>query len=448
MSPETANKELVLILMSLALLAGALLNLRKLKTYFLGALIILTPVYATDFMPREVLGVTGLNLWNIVWLVALVFIVSSPQSDRGVVRRPAFFTPSIMLFLLALLLATMYAVAEIDEFPKLGTGRFTVISVLFTGFLKPVQFLVVGWMVYKYCITTRDTNPVMRSILVSAIIFGGLVLYYYFVGQGRVGPEDAAGYVSGRNAVSAASGMHANDVGACATYALVAAVLSRDQRNFWMYVRYAAIAMSLLAIVLSFSRTAYIAAPLVLLLSLSRIKMREKLIALGAVAIVVTLFSSLIIERIGSGLQEKKLDMNNISAGRTETIWGPLLKDFMENPIVGNGRFAQLRSKSYFKLRLMHAHSMYIQILIDMGIVGMIIVLGVIGRLYWVGKKSGSPLPYLVFALLLVGIPGHSFYPDASNSLIWVFYGLSLAGLVITRVPAREEAKPVVMSRR
>jgi O-antigen ligase len=448
MSPETINKETVLILMSLVLTVGALLNLRNLKSYFLCALIILTPFYATEFMPREVLGVTGLNLWNIVWLIVLVFIVSSTPAVRGVGRRPVFFTPSIIVFLIALLLATMYAMVEIDAFPKIGTGRFTTITVLFTGFLKPVQFLVVGWMVYRYGIATRDTSPVIRSIHVSAIIFGSLVLHYYFVGQSHVDLGDTGGDLLSRNAVSLASGMHVNDIGAWATYALVAAVLSQNQRGFWAYVRYAAIAMSLLAIVLSFSRTAYVTAPLVLLASLAQVKLREKLIALGAAAIVVTLFSPLIVERIGSGLQEKKLDVNNISAGRTETIWGPLLKDFVENPVVGNGRFAQVRSKSYFKLRLTHAHSLYLQILIEMGIVGMIIVLAVIARLYLVGRKSGTPLSYLVFALLLEGIPGHSFYPDASNSLIWVFYGLSLAALAIPSMQARQESRPLAVSGR
>lgn len=446
MSPETVNKDLVLVLMSLALIVGALLNLKNLKTYFLCALIVMTPIYSTEFMPRETFGILGLNLWNIVWLISLALIARVSLALPGAARPPSYFTASLLLFILALLLATVYAMLEVDKFPNIGLRRFTVLTILFGGLLKPIQFLILGWMVYVYGIITRDTSPVIRSIFVSAIVFGFLVLYYYFTGAEHATTEDAyyGTYVAGRSLVSAASGMHANDIGAWATYALVIAVLSREQQRIWVRVRYAAIAMSLLAIVFSFSRTAYVTAPLILLLTQSRIRMKEKLITLGAVAVIIAIFSPLIMERAETGFQEKNISMSKISAGRTDKIWAPLWEDFMERPVVGNGRFAQLRSESFFKNRLTHAHSLYLQILIDMGIIGMFIVFAVIVRLYRIGRKAGTPLPYLVFVLLLVGIPGHSFYPDTTNSLIWIFYGLSLAVLAVSRIEARQKTQSTV----
>lgn len=424
------NNDLLLLMMVGAFVVGAVYFYRNFQTYVVVVLVAITPLYGTEFMPREVLGITGLNFWNVLWLLAIAVIAPRFTKLKAGAGQ-TYFSPSIIIFTFVLLVATAYAMTEASAFPHFGPDAMSVTTILLSGWIKPMQILVLGWLVYAYCINVGDVRVVNRAVLAGGIVFAAAVVYFYFVGSLKTNYISDETYLTGRGMVSHAMGMHANDVGAWATYALVFSVLVKEQNRTWMLMRYATIAASLLTIVLSFSRTAFVAAPIALLLALPRVRWKERFVAVSIFVIIAVLMAPRIIERASFGLQSGKLD--DISAGRTETIWGPLLKDVVERPILGNGRFAQLRSISYKKLRLAHAHSLYIQILLDMGIVGLAIVLTASMRLFQIGRKAKTMLPHLVFVMFLVGIAGHTFYPDIANHIVWVTYGISLATLALSR---------------
>lgn len=448
MNELAPQNQIVAILMIVAFVVGALFNTKRFSTYTLVVLIIATPLYGTEFMPRELLGMTGLSVWNLVWFIAVLAIAPSAMSSPLLRRVPSYFSVSVVLFVVALALATIYAMIDIRAFPNLGSRSMSLTSVLLTGFLKPMQFLILGWMVYVHCVSTRNARPINRALLVSATIFGVLVVYYYFAGiQGAAGAM-SGDYRTSREFVSDATGMNVNDIGSWATYGIVVALLMPADVGIWVHVRRIAVVMSFLAIVFSLSRTAFVAAPLVLLFALKRVRLKDRVIALAVFAVVIVVAAPLLLERARFGLEEKRVTLNEVSAGRWEGIWKPLWKDVEENPFIGNGRFAQLRSPSYPKIRLGHAHSLYLQILLDMGVVGLAIVISVIARLYLVGLRTRTMLPHLIMVMLIVGITGHSFYPDPSNYILWVVYGLSLAALSKARAQQKAPLKmPVANSK-
>lgn len=418
-------KALVLLLMFLAFLAFAAVNLARLKSFFLAALIMITPIYGTNFMPREVLGIVGLNFWNIVWIITLLAIAPDFLSKRKTLRPPPFFGFALIVFIMAQLFAVAAALTDLDSFPKSGRAAMGVATVILVGFIKPLQFLLVGWMTFAYCALTRDTRTIERSIFASAIAMGGLVTYYFLRGF------DGSDINTGRFYISAELGMHVNYLGAWAAMTLMCSLVFPAEGGFWKIVRWSAIIMSAIAIVLSFSRMAFIAAPIGLFLVLGRIPAKERLAAIFLVAVVIIVAFPLLLQRASVGLESGNL--NEISAGRTETIWGPLLQDFRDNPVFGSGRFAQLRSKSFPRLGLMDSHSAYLQIMIDMGTVGLVIVSFWLFEMYRIGRKAKSLLPSLIIVMCLEGISGFSFYPDASNFVIWVIYGMALAHIAVKR---------------
>lgn len=431
------SPDLVFVLLLAAFLVGALLNMKRFGAYALMTLLLVTPLYATVFMPRAVFGVTGLNFWNVVWLGAVAAAFLPAKGIQQAIRGPAYFAQPIAIFAGALLIATVYGMTVAHEIRLAGPGDpVTPVATMFQGWLKPMQFWVLGWLVYRHCLVSRDVRPVSRVLLISVILFGALVLYFYWKGSSSGYVDPYGTYVIGRDAVSAMSGMHANDVGALATYGLVFSVLWQERSAPWSYVRRAAIVMAILTIVFSFSRTAYVTAPLVLLLSFKSIPLKEKIAAMLVVALVVVYAAPLLIERVSFRADTR--DVNQISAERIDGIWKPLWNDVEERPFLGAGRFAQIRSKYFTVVRVSHAHSAYLQLLLEMGIVGLAIVGFVLKRLYSVGRKAQTSLPYLLVAACLVGIMGHSFIPDASNYVLWVVYATSLAGIAIAKAGASE----------
>lgn len=432
------NDDLLLLMLGGAFAAGAVFNLRRFDTYVLTTLIAITPFYGTPMMPHEVLGITGLNFWNIVWIIAMTSLAPGFLSSSRSASLPDYFSRAVVVFVVAVAIATVYSMAEIDKFPRFGVGATTLTSLFLTGLVKPLQFMLVGWMVYIQVLRTGDSRPLFRAMLVSIVIFGILVLYYYYVGTATsTASEFDAGYStyrSGRFKVSDGMGIHVNDVGAWGVYALVISVLARDSSRFWAMCRWLAIVMALVAIVFSFSRTAWLAMPLAAALIFRRIPLKQKVLLGGLFAIIIALTFPLIMERAETGLETRDLNLDHITSGRTTTIWGPLLKDIAKQPVVGHGRFAQLRSILYMKYRTTHAHSLYIQILLDMGVVGLVIVLAVVARMYRVGQKAESMLPHLLLIMLFVGLAGHSFYPDVSNVALWIVYGISLAAVARSKV--------------
>lgn len=443
----TGNPDLIFVLLMAAFLVGAFMNLKRFRAYALVTLILITPFYATIFMPREVFGITGLNFWNVVWLAAVGFVFLPARECQPAVPGPPFLSWPLAVFVIALLLSTVYGMNADPAMPRPGSNDPTTpLAIFLQGWLKPMQFMVLGWLVYRHCLATRDVRPVARTVLVSAIIFGAMVLYLYWLGStsGYVDPYGT--YVIGRDAVSMLSGMHANDVGAWATYGLVFAVHWQERSRLWAYVRRAAIAMAILTVVFSFSRTAYVVAPLALLLLFKNISLKEKVAAMIVVAVVVVYTAPLLIERASFRMETK--DLNEISALRIERIWKPLWSDVEESPIFGSGRFAQIRSKHFPMMRVSSAHSAYLQILLEMGAIGLLIVGLMLYRLYAVGAMSQSALPYLIFVCCMVGIMGHSFIPDASNFLMWVGYSMSLAMLALARTSLRETSAEISLLQR
>lgn len=418
-------KALVLLLIFLAFLAFAAVNLARLKSFFLATLIMTTPIYGTNFMPREVLGIVGLNFWNIVWIITLLAIAPDFLSKRKTLRPPPFFGFALIVFIVAQLVAVAAALTDLDSFPKFGTASMGLATVILVGFIKPLQFLLVGWMTFAYCALTRDTRTIERAIFASAIAMGGLVIYYFLRGF------DGSDINTGRFYISAELGMHVNALGAWAAMTLMCSLVFPAEGGFWKFVRWGAIVMATIAILLSFSRTAFIAAPIGILLVFGRIPAKERIAVIFMVAAVIIVTLPLFLQRVSTGLESGNL--NEISAGRTETIWGPLLQDFKDNPVLGSGRFAQLRSKSFPRLRLMDAHSAYLQIMIDMGTVGLAITFFWLFEMYKIGRKAENMLPPLIIIMCLEGISGYSFYPEASNFVIWVIYGMALALIAAKR---------------
>jgi len=194
-----------------------------------------------------------------------------------------------------------------------------------------------------------------------------------------------------------------------------------------------------------FSRTAYLLLILSFALYLIFSKRAKFLPIFVAVLFGLSLIiSTVIVERATKGLQSR--DSDEISAGRISSIWLPLIDECFENPtklLFGKGRYAILSSNAAARGTILetidHPHNMYLELVLDVGFFGLIVVSGffaVLLRKCYHAMRTSSKLitteyyhviTVSIISYFFAGMTGRSLFPVLSNSYLWVIAGLAIA---------------------
>lgn len=385
-------------------------------------MLLVMPIMNVDFMPREVFGVTGLNIGNIVWLVAFAMAVISIRSRKGTLRLSSYFSLPLGVFITLYLIAVIWTVFDLDAIQS-PIYRITRISLIIENIFKPLQLLLVGWIVMVFCEIEGSTVPVQRVLYLVPLIIAPIEMYFFFLG-GSSGVE----YQEGRGSISTSIGYHANELGAVGTYLLAFMLMTKEQK-IWGMVRYLSIGASLLIIALSFSRMAYVTTLVLIALVFFKLKYKERIILTALAGVVVIAFSAQLMTRIYFGVDDsiKKTDINLVSAGRIDGIWLPLMPHLFDHAVIGSGVYSILKSSEAKKGLPTHPHNAYLQVALDMGFIGVAVLLWVLARFLSLGRNTETGFVYIVICWMLMGLTGSSFYPGYANFIVWVSYGFALS---------------------
>jgi O-antigen ligase len=413
-------------------------------------LIVLLPASATTLFPRSLLGVTGLNPNNLLLAATLVSFLA-----RGRLQKPAGpFLPQALVWLLMVpvAIAGLVGMGHFDDiadffFEEGGVGytdaagyfRDMVVKPL----LIPVAALLIGAAVARSEKPERFVVPIALSALIVALLQIGFVV----VSGARLG-ELAASSARG---FFDAMGMHANDLGRL--YAVAIALLAfvwwdtrRPGLKLFLFVTLNVIGF---ALVLTFSRAAFLGF-LVVAAVFVVWKFSAKTLALGVLGALAALIVApgYLVGRITVGWDSG--DMGEVSAGRTDTIWEPLLPWAADAPAWGHGLGSIMWATPMHTgamLPVTHAHNAYLEALIDMGVLGLAALL-----LYYVhvwrnmrALAADSRLSVETRALLqggaaglvcfaVTGMAGSSLRPDAEFAFLWMAIGLMYG--ILARKPA------------
>lgn len=226
------------------------------------------------------------------------------------------------------------------------------------------------------------------------------------------------------------------------TACLVAFGLLIVARVGWGWRAVCALAAGLtgIGVVLSYSRTAYIAilAGLAVILLLSKIRLKLLLPALGLLLAAPLLMPPAAMERFDSisieaGERDESTDSRFV-------FWNEAIVNFREHPIIGTGLHTAHHPE--FSSREMDVHNFFLRELMEKGLVGALILLGLIwsvSRLLWRGLSISEPgswygglmlgLAGAWIALLIGNTFGDRFthYPMIAH--FWLYLGLALRGL-------------------
>lgn len=379
-------------------------------------------------MPKEMLGIPGMNPVNLVWLITFVLVCA----HTGKTRKPVgnFFNAAFVAFLIFYIVAAIWTAIDIKSLhPSLPSQRMTSGGFLLEFLFKPAQIIITGWMVYKYC---RINGIKKMENAISAIPIGLLPFMMYYFYKASSGGTD---YGLGRWLLSVNIGMNANEIGGLAV-AILAYNLGKEKKQF-SKLDYISIACTLLVIVFALSRMAFIATLVVFLLSLKTFTFKQKLVSVSLLLIVVMAFAPLLVARISFRVDDKvskvtsadKIDVNELSANRIDFLWKPSMEMISQKPVFGDGLLSiwkgDFKRPKNFAIPT-HPHNAYIQVALDMGFMGVIMLMVFLFSL-WKISKNNLGFKYAFLTWLLMGLTGSTFYPEIFILPVLLYYAITCA---------------------
>jgi O-antigen ligase len=193
-----------------------------------------------------------------------------------------------------------------------------------------------------------------------------------------------------------------------------------------------------IALVFTFSRGAFVGFLLVNgLFLLWRFNAKTAALALLVGVALVLMLPEQVFERMSTGFGE---DANAVSAGRIDGIWLPLLPELWRSPIWGNGLGSVMWSDAMhngFMLEVTHPHNAYLEALLDVGALGLAVLLAYYAHVWKNLRALGSNAvlsPELrgfyqgaaagLLMLLVTGFVGSSLAPLPEQAFLWMAIGI------------------------
>jgi O-antigen ligase len=269
----------------------------------------------------------------------------------------------------------------------------------------------------------EDKIIIEKSIMISALIFSGLITWIYFKeGAFSGGPNSLK---MGRFYLQGVLGMKVNALGGLAVYYFIACTSFRVNKAKWLKIF--ATSSILAGALFTLSRMAWLAMAIILSIQIPKMKWSFKILILILSLGIYWQFHTLIKNRIYAGYhketsqQERRID--NVSMGRI-SLWRETWDFAKENITFGNGFMTVIISETGEKVN--HPHNAYLRTILDMGIFGLSVFAVCMAIFFIRFRKVRGPFFYSLIAMLIMGMFGHIFYPSKENFLFWIFYGLEL----------------------
>lgn len=414
----------------------------------LAAVILMLPFYHSALMPRQMFGISGFNPFNIALLGLMVAIFYGVLSGRYKLEMPKF-SPLLSFYILPIILSAMYGATQIDGISSYFVhSRFRLteeraIELLsLNGYLssilvKPLILVMMSYVV-AVCVATFKISNLARIILyvAAAIVPIALVVGLSVQGLGLVDISTA----QDRGSLSW-FGMHANELGLMLNIAFALSLFGLFHTPpSPLTLKLGSILLFLLSfgVFLTFSRGAMVAYFFVIMAFILRKGVKpSQLIIVPMILIGLALLPGEVFERLFTGLDSR--DIEAISAGRVDNIWLPLLPVVFENFIFGGGLGSIMWSTPMQMgaiLPVGHAHSAYLGLLLDFGIVGSGMILYFWWKVWWLFDQAASKKNEFsgffigakvgMVTLFLQGLTDDKFTPTASQVFIWVSIGLAI----------------------
>ena len=407
----------------------------------LCGLILLLAVLEHPDMPKSLFGIQGLNPWNLLFLVVVAAWLRARSREGLTWDIPKGITVWLCLYLMVVLVGWVRMAAN----PAYMDA--TIASLVSEHLLNTVKWVVPGIMLYDGARNRERFRLGVLSVLAVYLLLAVQVIKWM----------PLASAISGSSLSERSLKILVNEIGyhrvnmsamlAGASWAIFAAKPLGDtarQRAFILCASMAAVYGQ----ALTAGRAGYVTWVAVGGI-LCMLRWRRYLLAAPVLVVGVLMFAPGVAERMLEGFQTDGIaeqqvlamseaagtDVYTITAGRN-LAWPLVIQKIRANPIVGYGREAMTRTGTtaylaQFEEGFSHPHNMYLEMLLDNGILGFVIVVPFYVLMLWksvvlfldsrrpVFVAIGGVTAAFLLALMIAGMGSQSFYPREGWAGMW-----------------------------
>jgi O-antigen ligase len=413
-------------------------------------LLLLLPFSASALFPRTMLGISGLNPLNLLLLATMAAFLVHRGVEQTLQLLPK---PLLWLFIVPVILAGLNGMDGVPRIPSLvyeldTIHYYTAAQYLIATVAKPMIMMAVALMIGAAATHSRTPERFIVLLAASAWLVALVQLGFVLL----MGVPLATMATPGERSFYDPIGIHANSLGrihmyAIALLAFVWAETKRPGLRLFMLVTLAVLSVALL---LTFSRAAIAGAGIIgALFLLWKFNARTAALSLIGLILAAPLVGDVVYSRLTLGMGQSA---DAVSAGRIEGIWLPLLPEVAKSPLWGHGMSSILWSFP-MQMGVMHpvghAHSAYLETVLNMGLVGLGLVLAYYFHV-WKGFRALSTDKSLsdemrglfqgaiaaLVGFFITGAVGSTLTPDADTAYLWIVIGLMYG--MLARRPAHK----------
>jgi O-antigen ligase len=407
-------------------------------------LVLLMPISGSStIFPHEMFGVVGLNPLNLLLVGTLFSCMLRAAADRSL---PQFLPqPLLWLYIVPIVIAGLIGTRHIHEVaPTLliifqGLDYASAAAYLREWVVKPLLMLVFALLVGAAVAKSARPERLLVPAIISMCVMAAVVPVY--VAHSGMSLNQLAS--SEEREFLDPLGLHANDLGRLYASAVALALFTwsdTSSRGLRLALLIAA-GMSLVALVLTFSRGGFVEmAVATALYVLRRFSARTLIITCLALGAALMFAPHAIFERLSAGQGE---GIDAISAGRVNGLWLPLLPEVLHHPLFGNGIGAMLwsdtmrRGAGSLTLAVTHPHNAYLQAALDMGLTGLVLLCAYFAHA-WKGLRAMANDPDIpaglrgffqgaaagLVGMLVSDFTDSSLMPRPEQAFLWLAIGM------------------------
>jgi len=398
------------------------------------ALMVFIPLASTKFLP----SFSGLNAQNLLLfggLASYVLYRMSRKVDYRLIDKTLLWC-----YLVPFLLAGLVGAQHSHTLARLSLSAQDAITsrggFILYYVIKPGLLIVFAWLIAAA--VRRSAKP---DGFISAFTVGALVPALFIAIYVPMSGVSLSQLVNFRSFLSVL-GMHANQFAVVLNFGiatlLFAGLASPSSKRKVVMLGVAAFLAG--TQVLTFSRGGYLGLALIAVAYMVVFRDPWKLLAALLVLSVAAFFvPDAVVDRVTLGITHGS--HQDLSSGRVDELWLPLLPKVLESPVLGHGLMYVGRSDLVISGRMMkaaQAHNAYLDLLLDVGVIGTLLVLYFLGTVYrdfrYMAKNDPDPLMRGFFqgasvgmlAWLLQAFTDDRLFPNQPQMLFWMAYGLML----------------------
>lgn len=418
-------------------------------------LIFMMAVVERPDMPKEMLGIPGLNPWNLLFVNVLIASIISLGKDKLSVQLPPLIKGFLAYYFLFIILAFFREIGDLDGIIRfadmMGTKLISKQDILQEDVFNTIKYVVPGILLFYGCNSKERFKWAIWTLLTMNFLLALQII--------KVMPIGALtdGYILEQTAIRKIDrdiGYFRSDLAIFLGGAAWAIFCAKDLvTTYWSrIVIYGATFLTIFAVALTGGRMG-IGGCIVVGAVLSAYKWRKILILGPIVALIIISLVPSVKERFTQGFTISSNDryqqtvnadgpnFNSVTSGRT-IIWPYVIDQILERPFLGHGRRAMQRSGLSTRLEencmeiFTHPHNAYLELFLDNGFVlGLPIILFyfiMLKHAVQMFKVTINPLCHItggisiafILSFLLGAIGQQSFYPTAGSVGLWCAMGI------------------------